>query len=219
MEEILADSNVRIILADDHAAVREGIGNWLRRDPRVEVVATAIDTESLADRIDRFPCDIVISDIGMPGISGESNAIAFLRRFLRQPERPRLIVVTMIAQAQMLAGLLELGVDGIVDKRDCMDSLSEAVVAVIGGGCFVSTHAQALLKSHFNDIPSQAGVLSAREWEVFQLYASGKSLNGISEHLGRSVKTIGTQRRNAMRKLGLENETQLLNYLRQIGLA
>jgi two-component system capsular synthesis response regulator RcsB len=213
------DSKIRIILADDHVVVRAGIGMWLRRDSRVEVVATASDTRSLADGIDRFPCDIVISDIGMRGIDGESNAIAFLRRFLRQPERPRLIIVTMIAQPQMLAGLLELGADGIVDKRDRMESLNEAVVAVIRGECYVSEHAQALLKSHIDHKPSQAGVLSAREWEVFQLYAGGKSLVGIAEHLGRSVKTIGTQRRNAMRKLGLETETQLLTYLRQIGLA
>ncbi|SAL14725.1 response regulator [Caballeronia sordidicola] len=212
-------SKIRIILADDHAAVRKGIDIWLQRDPRAEVVATASDTESLADRIDRFPCDIVISDIGMRGIDGESNAIAFLRRFLRQPERPRLIVVTMIAQPQMLAGLLDLGADALVDKRDCMESLNQAMVAVIGGDRFVSMHADALLKSHIENKPSQAGVLSAREWEVLQLYAGGMSLISIADRLERSIKTIGTQRRNAMRKLGLETEVQLLNYLRQIGLA
>jgi two-component system capsular synthesis response regulator RcsB len=213
------DSKIRIILADDHAAVREGISAWLQCDPRVEVVATAGDTECLADLIGRFPCDIVISDIGMRGIDGKSNAIAFLRSFLGQPERARLIVVTMIAQPQMLAGLLELGADGLLDKRDCIESLNEAMAAVIRGECFVSKHVEALLKSHAGNKPGRAGVLSAREWEVFQLYAAGKSLIGIAEHLGRSVKTIGTQRRNAMRKLGLETETQLLNYLRQIGLS
>jgi two-component system, NarL family, captular synthesis response regulator RcsB len=109
------DSTIRIIVADDHAVVREGIRIWLERDPQVKVVATAVDTESLADRIDLFPCEVVISDIGMRGINGESNAIAFLRRFLKQIPRPRVIVVTMIAQPQMLAGLLEIGVDGLVD--------------------------------------------------------------------------------------------------------
>jgi two-component system capsular synthesis response regulator RcsB len=212
------DSKIRIIVADDHAVVREGIGIWLGRDPRIEVVAKAADTESLADRINRFPCDVVISDIGMPGINGESNAIAFLRRFLRQVKRPRLIVVTMIAQPQMLAGLLELGADGLVDKRDRLESLDEAVVAVIGGERFVSKHSGELLGNDLANKPGRAGVLSAREWEVFQMYASGLPLIGIAERLGRSVKTIGTQRRNAMRKLGLANEAELLDYLRQIGL-
>ncbi|KQR79769.1 LuxR family transcriptional regulator [Burkholderia sp. Leaf177] len=212
------ESNIRIILADDHAVVREGITSWLHRDSRVEVVATAIDTQSLADRIAHVPCDVVISDIAMPGINGESNAIGFLRQFLRQPERPRLIVLTMVAQARMFAGLLELGADGLVDKRDCMDSLNAAVAAVIDGDCFVSHHVETLLKSHPDDTPGQPGVLSPREWDVLQLYAGGKTLAGIAEHLGRSVKTISTQRRNALRKLGVETETQLMNYLRQIGL-
>lgn len=153
------DSKIRIIVADDHAVVREGIRIWLERDPRVEVVATADDTESLADRIDSFPCDVVISDIGMRGINGENNAIAFLRRFLRQPQRPRVIIVTMIAQPQMLAGLLDLGVDGLVDKRDCMDALNQAVIEVIDGGRFVSTHAGALLGNEMVNVTGRAGVL------------------------------------------------------------
>ncbi|QIE22344.1 Transcriptional regulatory protein RcsB [Caballeronia sp. SBC1] len=213
------DSKIRIIVADDHAVVREGIRIWLERDPRVEVVATADDTESLADRIDSFPCDVVISDIGMRGINGENNAIAFLRRFLRQPQRPRVIIVTMIAQPQMLAGLLDLGVDGLVDKRDCMDALNQAVIEVIDGGRFVSTHAGALLGNEMVNVTGRAGVLSAREWEVLQLYASGLSLISIAQRLARSVKTIGTQKRSAMRKLGLRSELELIDYLRQIGLA
>jgi two-component system capsular synthesis response regulator RcsB len=212
-------STIRIIVADDHAVVREGIRIWLERDPRVKVVATAVDTESLADRIDLFPCEVVISDIGMRGINGESNAIAFLRRFLKQIPRPRLIVVTMIAQPQMLVGLLEIGVDGLVDKRDCMETLNQAVIDVMDGRRFVSKHAGALLGNELADIPGRAGVLSAREWEVFQLYAGGLSIISIAQRLGRSGKTIGTQRRNAMRKLGLRNEAELLDYLRQIGLA
>jgi two-component system capsular synthesis response regulator RcsB len=213
------DSKIRIIVADDHAAVREGIRIWLERDPRVKVVATAVDTESLADRIDSFPCEVVISDIGMRGINGESNAIAFLRRFLRQAQRPRVIIVTMIAQPQMLTGLLELGVDGLVDKRDCMEALNQAVIEVINGGRFVSKHAGALLGNELVNTGGRAGVLSAREWQVFQLYASGLSLLSIAQRLKRSVKTIGTQKRSAMRKLGLRSETELIDYLRQIGLA
>jgi two-component system capsular synthesis response regulator RcsB len=213
------DSKIRIIVADDHAVVREGIRIWLERDSRVKVVATAVDTESLADRIDSVPCEVVISDIGMRGINGENNAIAFLRRFLRQAQRPRVIIVTMIAQPQMLTGLLELGVDGLVDKRDCMEALNQAVIEVIDGGRFVSKRAGALLGNELVNVTGRAGVLSAREWEVFQLYASGLSLIGIAQRLERSVKTIGTQRRSAMRKLGLRSETELIDYLRQIGLA
>ena len=125
----------------------------------------------------------------------------------------------MIAQPQMLTGLLELGVDGLVDKRDCMEALNRAVIEVIDGGRFVSKHAGAVLGNGLVNTGGRAGVLSSREWQVFQLYASGLSLLSIAQRLKRSVKTIGTQKRSAMRKLGLRSEAELIDYLRQIGLA
>ena len=77
----------------------------------------------------------------------------------------------------------------------------------------------ALLGNELVNVTGRAGVLSAREWQVFQLYASGLSLLSIAQCLKRSVKTIGTQKRSGMRKLGLESESELIDYLRQIGLA
>jgi two-component system, NarL family, captular synthesis response regulator RcsB len=209
---------IRIIVADDHAVVREGIRLWLENNAHIEVVATAVDAQSLADHIDHFECDVVVSDIGMRGMNGESNSIAFLRRLLRQAPRPRVVVVTMIAHRQMLAGLLDLGVEGVVDKRDGMQSLSAAVMAVTRGERFVSNHASEVL-GDVTDGPNRAGVLSPREWEVFQLYASGLPVASIAQLLGRSNKTVATQKRSALRKLALENEADLLGYLRQIGLA
>src|ERR1700679_771007 len=124
----------------------------------------------------------------------------------------------MIAHRQMLAGLLDLGVEGVVDKRDGMQSLSAAVMAVTRGERFVSNHASEVL-GDVTDGPNRAGVLSPREWEVFQLYASGLPVASIAQLLGRSNKTVATQKRSALRKLALENEADLLGYLRQIGLA
>jgi two-component system capsular synthesis response regulator RcsB len=100
-----------------------------------------------------------------------------------------------------------------------MEALNRAVIEVIDGGRFVSKHAGALLGNELVNVTGRAGVLSARVWEVFQLYASGLSLISIAQRLERSVKTIGTQMRSAMRKLGLRSEIELIDYLRQIGLA
>jgi two-component system capsular synthesis response regulator RcsB len=154
----------------------------------------------------------------MRGMSGESDSIAFLRRLLKQVPRPRIVVVTMIAHRYILAGLLDLGVEAVVDKRDGMESLSTAIGTVTRGGRFVSDHAANVL-GKFTEGPGRAGVLSAREWEVFQLYASGLPVAVIAERLGRSSKTIAAQKRHAIRKLALENGADLLDYLRQIGLA
>jgi two-component system, NarL family, captular synthesis response regulator RcsB len=212
------NTKTRVVVADDHPAVRRGICVWLERDLDIEVVATAADSHSLAELIDRIACDVVISDIGMRGMNGESNSIAFLRRLARRAPRPRIVVVTMIAQRQMAAGLLQLGVDGIVDKRDGMPSLSRAVRAVMNGERFVSSQVSETLGDRLFDMPARAGVLSACEWQVLQLYAAGLAVPLIARRLGRSSKTIGTQKRNGMRKLGLASEAELIAYLQQIGL-
>jgi two-component system capsular synthesis response regulator RcsB len=213
------ENKIRVIVADDHPVVLEGICAFLRQDPRVDVVATAHDAAALAPLVSDVPCDFVFSDIGMQGVNGESNAIGFLKRLLRQIPRPHIVAVTMIAHAQMLAGLLCLGVEGVVDKRDTLQSLREAITTISDGRRFASPLALELLSSEPSWAPARAGTLSAREWEVFRLYAGGMAITDIARQFGRSSKTIATQRRSAMRKLGLDSEFELIAYLQQIGLA
>ncbi|MDR5853529.1 response regulator transcription factor [Caballeronia sp. LZ062] len=209
---------LRAIVADDHPAVVKGIKNFLERDGAIRVVATARDTLELAEAVDSVPCDYIFADIGMQGIDGENNSIAFLKRFLWQKARPRVIVVTMMSHGRMLAGLVQLGIDGIVDKRDSLECLLEAVSTTLEGGCFLSPSVSETMQRLPGTAPALAGVLSKREWEVFRLYASGLLVHEIAKRFGRSSKTIATQKRSGMRKLGLESEGELVEYLRQVGL-
>jgi two-component system, NarL family, captular synthesis response regulator RcsB len=209
---------VQAIVADDHAVVVKGIRSCLERDGEVKVVATASDTLELAEALDSHPCDYVFVDIGMRGIDGESNSIAFLRRLSWHGIRPRLIVVTMISQSRMLAGLILLGIDGVIDKRDGLECVHEAIAVTSRGERYLSPSAQKAFDHHPRTSPAQAGVLSRREWEVFKLYASGLLIPDIAARFGRSSKTIATQKRSGMRKLGLESEIELVDFLRQVGL-
>jgi two-component system, NarL family, captular synthesis response regulator RcsB len=208
----------RAIVADDHPAVIKGIQAYLERDGQFQIVATAHDSQTLAEVVDATPCDYIFTDIGMQGMDGESNAIALLRRLLWHANRPKIVAVTMISQGQMLAGLVQLGIDGIVDKRDGLDCLQEAVSTTAGGARYLSPSAQAALKRFPSTTPARAGVLSRREWEVFRLYASGLLIDEIAERFGRSSKTIATQKRSGMRKLGIQSEIELVDYMRQVGL-
>ncbi|WP_321794306.1 response regulator transcription factor [Caballeronia sp. J97] len=208
----------RVILADDHPIVIKGIQSFLERDGAAQVVATARDTLELAEAVDATPCDFVFSDIGMRGIDGESNSIAYLRRLSWQEDRPKIIVLTMISQTRMLAGLVQLGVDGVLDKRDGLECLHDAIAVADAGGCFLSPCVEAAVRHLPATSPARAGVLSRREWEVFQLYARGLLVHEIADHFGRSRKTIATQKRSGMRKLGLESEEELVGYLQQVGL-
>lgn len=209
---------IRAIVADDHPVVIRGIQSFLEQDGAVKVVATARDTMELAEAVDATPCDFVFSDIGMRGIDGQSNSIAFLRRLTWQERRPKIIVLTMISQTRMLAGLVQLGLDGVIDKRDGLGCLREAMRVAESGGCFLSPCVEAAVRHLPEASPARAGVLSRREWEVFQLYASGLLIHEIADHFGRSRKTIATQKRSGMRKLGLETEAELIDFFRQVGL-
>jgi two-component system, NarL family, captular synthesis response regulator RcsB len=212
------NNQMRVIIADDHPIVLLGLRSCLEKDGRFKIVATACDTLELARAIEADPCDFVITDIGMKGTNGEHNAISFLRRFLWQPGRPKVIAVTMIHQSHMLAKLVQLGVDGVLDKRDTLDHVSDAVTTILRGRPYLSPSALELVYQLPEGTHARAGVLSPREWEVFKLYASGLKVSGIAERLGTSFKTVATQKRVGMRKLGLESETQLIEYFRQLGL-
>jgi two-component system capsular synthesis response regulator RcsB len=210
---------IRVIVADDHDCVRVGVTRLLKGASHIEIVGEAPDTRTLAELLDTYACDVVVSDIGMPGIDGASNVVSFLRRLLRGRPHPCVVVLTMICHAHMLSGLLHLGVAGIVDKRDTAASLIDAIEAAFAGGVYLSDQARAAIDTSDAPLQPRAGVLSAREWEVFQLYVQGLAVHEIAARLQRSGKTISTQKRSAMRKLGLETENDLIDYARQIGLA
>ncbi|WP_206997351.1 response regulator transcription factor [Trinickia mobilis] len=211
-------NTIRIIVADDHPSVCLGITSLFSAVPKFSVVGQASDAQSLAECLDAYPCDIIVSDVGMPGLNGESNAISLLRTVLRRRLRPYVIVLTMINHSQMLTGLLQMGVSAIIDKRDAAESLILAVESIGTGQPYLSEHVLDTIGTTDGFPAFRAGVLTRREWEVFQLYAKGMAIHQIAKHLGRSGKTISTQKRSTMRKLGLDTEAQLIEYARQIGL-
>ncbi|RDK04270.1 response regulator transcription factor [Paraburkholderia lacunae] len=209
---------IRVIVADDHACVRLGVIRLLQTVPHVEIIGEAPDTETLAELLDTHACDVIVSDIGMPGIHGGHNVVSFLRRLLRVRPHPRVVILTMIRHAHILTGLLHIGVAGIVDKCDTTTALIDAINAVMAGDIYLSDQARVAIEAADASLQPRAGVLSAREWQVFQLYVQGLAVYEIAARLQRSGKTISTQKRSAMRKLGLETENDLIEYARQIGL-
>jgi two-component system capsular synthesis response regulator RcsB len=211
-------NKIHVVVADDHDCVRAGVRSLLHGKPNIEIVGEAADTDGLAKLLDACSCDVVVSDIGMPGLDGDSSAVPLLRRLLRRTPHPYVVVLTMIERAHMLTGLRNIGVTGIVDKRDAAAALIDAIEAVMAGRTHLSEQVLAALAAAEPAPPKRGGAMSAREWEVFQLYARGLAVHEIATRLRRSDKTISTQKRSAMRKLGLETEADLIDYASRIGL-
>ena len=209
---------IRVIVADDHSCVRRGVRCLLAKPSHISVVGEAASSQALAELLDSCPCDVIVSDIGMPGMNGEGSAVSLLSRVLREGPRPPVVVLTMIRHARTLTGLLHLGVAAIVDKRDVVGSLTEAIDSAFAGEIYLSARAREVLGEADRMPRVKVGVLSAREWEVFQQYAHGMTITQIAQRLDRSSKTISTQKLSAMRKLGLETEAEVADYARQIGL-
>ncbi|MDE1179618.1 response regulator transcription factor [Paraburkholderia sp.] len=209
---------IRVIVADDHACVRLGVCHLLEARRSVAIVGEAPDTETLAELMDSTPHDVIVSDISMPGIHGGINAVPFLRRILRDSPPPRVVVLTMIGHPNLLTGLLQIGAMAIVDKRDAAHALVLAIDAVMAGDVYLSPLVSEAIYPDGDLAQPRTGMLSAREWEVFRFYAQGMPVFEIAQRLGRSGKTISTQKRSAMRKLGLACDAELIDYARQLGL-
>jgi two-component system, NarL family, captular synthesis response regulator RcsB len=209
---------LRVIVADDHACVRLGVTHLLRTQMHAVVVGEASDTLALATQLDTTSCDVVVCDLCMPGLNGEYSSLALLRRLARAHGAPAIVVLTMVSTPRILAGLLHHGLDVIVDKRDVALDLLAALAAARTRAPFLSHRASEVLARDGEACAPCAGAPSAREWEVFQLYARGMSVGQIADRLQRSGKTISAQKRSTMRKLGLANERDLIDFATQVGL-
>ncbi|WP_343670172.1 response regulator transcription factor [Paraburkholderia heleia] len=209
---------LRVIVADDHACIRLGVANLLHATDRALVVGEADNTLELATLLEMTDCDVVISDLCMPGLDGEYGSLTLLRRLEQTRGAPAVVVLSMVSTPPVLTGLMHHGLNVIVDKRDVAHDLLLAVAAAREHTPFLSGHARTTLARAGAACAPCSGVPSAREWEVFQLYAQGMSVRQIAQRFQRSGKTISAQKRSTMRKLGLVTERDLSDFAAQIGL-
>jgi two-component system capsular synthesis response regulator RcsB len=214
---------MRVVICDDHPVVLMGVKAILASHGEgFQVVGEAADAQQLLELLAARPCDLVITDFSMPGKSHQDDGLHMLRRLrMAWPDLP-VIVLTMIRNPALLQSMLKLGVQGIVDKAGMMTGLLQAIQAVSAGRSYVSALHKAEAGAPLRRADALAGLpvaeLSVREAEVVRLYAQGMSVTQIADATNRSVKTISKQKTDAMRKLGLENNHDLLEFARASGL-
>lgn len=211
---------IRILLADDHAIVREGVRHILERADDLEVVGEASDGEEAVALVETLQPDIVLMDITMPRLGG-LEATERIRQ--RWPD-VAVIVLTMHESYDYFFQVLRFGASGYVLKGASGDELIAAVRAVHAGDVYIHPPiAKRLVREHLRSIergehPEASDGLSDRERQILRLIAEGLTSQQIADRLVLSVNTVNSHRKHVMEKLNLHNRADLIRYAIHKGL-
>lgn len=210
---------IRILLVDDHKILRHGLRSLIEQQRDLEVIAEAEDGRTALRLAGKLSPDVVIIDIAMPGLNG----IEATRMITSQKPSPRVIALSMHSDRRFVMGMFKAGASAYLIKDSAFEELIQAIHAVMAHGTYLSHQlANIVLKDYIRRFPDDAGsilsVLSAREREVLQLLAEGKSTKQIAENLGVSVKTVETHRHQIMAKVGVHSIAELTKYAIREGL-
>ena len=208
---------IRIVIADDHAIVREGLKRIVTGAPDLEVTDEAADGAEVMQRVREREFDVLVLDLSMPGRSG----MELIK--LVKAERPklRILVLSMHQELQYAVRAIKSGASGYLTKESAPAMLVQAIHKVAGGGAFISAEVAEQLA--LGAMPGGQALphesLSDREFEVFKLLVAGVSVTEIGTRLNLSIKTVSTHKANLMQKMGLANPTELIRYAIKHGLA
>lgn len=206
---------IRLLVADDHKLVRDGLKQILAAAPGIEVAAEASNGDEALALVKGNDFDLALVDMSMPGLSG----IQLIKRL--KLERPKLLilVLSMHGETQYAARALKAGASGYLTKDSASEQLVGAIRKVAAGGVYLTDAAAASLMRNpsAQDLPSHEQ-LSDREFEIFRLLAAGQRPTEIAQQLRLSVKTVSTHKTRILEKLNLGNAAELVRYALEHGL-
>lgn len=204
---------IKVIIADDHRILREGLKSLLETDSEFKIVGEASNGEELLALMDITDPDVVLLDIGMPVMNGLVATKEIKERF----PYVKVLILTQYDSEEYLYTVLHAGAAGYVLKETASTELVWAIKTVNDGLAYLSpAMTQTLIQERFSQKDSNSlkvkDVLTPREQEIFKLLADGNSNNEIAEKLVISLKTVQTHRAHIMEKLNLNNRTELIKY-------
>jgi two-component system response regulator NreC len=210
---------IKVLIADDHQIVRQGLRNLLEKEHDLKVVAEAEDGRSTVRLARETQPQLIIMDVAMPDLNGIEAA----RQIVSELPRVKVIALSMYADRRFVVNMLKAGAAGYLLKDCAFEELNRAIRAVLAHKTYLSPGvSDILVKDYMTGGPAQEtsvfSVLTPREREVLQLMSEGKSTNQIADSLHVSVKTIETHRQQVMHKLNMHSVAELTKYAIREGL-
>lgn len=201
---------IRIVVADDHTIVREGLKQLLSATSDLSVVGEAQNGHEVLARVRGLDFDVLLLDMSMPGKSG----IELIKQVRAEKPKLRILVLSMHEEEQYAVRAIKAGASGYLTKDSASMQLVSAIRKVAGGGAFITDSVAQQLA--LGAMPQTEGpphsALSDREFQVFRELVSGKAVTEIAEQLSLSVKTVSTHKARIMQKMNMSNPAELIRY-------
>jgi DNA-binding NarL/FixJ family response regulator len=201
---------IRIVIADDHAIVREGLKRIITSAEDMAVVGEAADGAQVMQQVRESDFDVLVLDLSMPGRSG----MELIKLVRGEKPKLRILVLSMHEELQYAVRAIKSGASGYLTKESAPVQLMQVLRKIAAGGAFISTDVaeQLALGSMLGASAAAHEKLTDREFEVFRLIAIGMSVTEIASRLNLSAKTISTHKANLMQKMNLQNQSELIRY-------
>jgi DNA-binding NarL/FixJ family response regulator len=201
---------LRVLIADDHPIVRQGLKQIIAETPDMIVVEEASNGLEVLSKVGASNCDVVLLDISMPG----RNGVDILRQLKNERPQLHVLILSIHPEEQYAVRALRSGASGYLTKESAPDELIIAIRKVSMGGKYVSSSLAERLAYELASIDDQLphNTLSNREYQIMLLIASGKTITEIAEELSLSIKTISTYRSRILEKMEMKNNAELTYY-------
>ena len=201
---------IKILIADDHAIVREGLKQILSESPDLVVVAEASSGQEVLEKISKNDLDLVVLDIAMPGRGG----LDILKEIKTQKPRLPVLMLSMYPEEQYAIRVLKSGASGYLTKESAPSELVMAIRQISQGKKYISPSLAEKLAIDLELSPDKLPheILSDREYQVMCMIASGKTLKEIADGLSLSIKTISTYRSRILEKMNMKTNAELTHY-------
>jgi DNA-binding NarL/FixJ family response regulator len=212
-------TTIRILLADDHRVVREGLRILLEADKDFEVVGETGDGRAAVTDTKALQPDVVVMDVGMPGLNGVEATL----QILAENPRVKILALSMHSDTRFVTRMLRAGARGYLLKDCAFEEIARAVKTIVSGRMYLGTAVMgAVIQDYLRRTPdaelNPAPILTTREREVLQLLAEGTSTKQTASLLSISIKTVETHRKQIMDKLNLHSVAALTKYAIREGL-